>query len=819
MGTAKYLVIIAVVAALVCAGAQAEKASVLLEEAVYTEEVVGDLDRAIEAYQEVISAGDATDRCLAEAHYRLGTCYLRQDREDAAVAHFRTVVRDFADRKAIAGKAVQAWAKTVRPRSDVPRVLYTGPETFANDVSPALDRITATFDRPMVDGSWSWTGGGETFPQTTGKPRYDDARMTCTLPVRLEPGKVYWVGINSPSHGNFQTPGGVPARRHVVLFATADREGNPTPIPEEMRRKARAINADTAPGADARGDLLKLRLELIDARAEMRAAEAEREAAAEELQRVEKVSELGEAGPGQVRRARLALAKADARYEAAVEKVEILSREIQSRQTAPAPGKPTFGPVVERLLEAGGERGSPDWWLDLDRGTTDLYGDEGRGPEVAVRRARATGADLWFEVQSARGRLGIDLITLNTLMQSVTGACWDAESPREIPGLAQIANAQTGKPPAGVPRQEPFPFETSDGWLDEVLDADESFPATYLFKTREGRAGVLQIVGFSEDPRGVRIRYKLVEEAERSSPADETTAGPGGRPAVLRTVPEAFDNAVSPELAEMKVTFDHRMQAGSWSWTGGGDTFPEATGEPYYDSVRATCHLPVKLEPGKVYWVGVNSPSQANFRTPEGAPARRYVVLFATRGADGEPTPIPDELAERAREINADARASLSPAEVRESEELSARAWALWGQRQLSEAEELFEESVVKNPRNSNAWNGVGWARLNQGKPAGAREAFQRCIELAPRHPGALNGLGWLAKGKGATEEAIGYWEKAVEAAPGATAALSGLATTYMESGEYDKAVRCYEMWLKAEPGNATAKRGLQKARAKMSDE
>ncbi len=35
--------------------------------------------------------------------------------------------------------------------------------------------------------------------------------------------------------------------------------------------------------------------------------------------------------------------------------------------------------------------------------------------------------------------------------------------------------------------------------------------ATWFFKTRQGRVGILQIAGFTENPRGVKIRYKLVQ--------------------------------------------------------------------------------------------------------------------------------------------------------------------------------------------------------------------------------------------------------------------------------------------------------------------
>jgi len=69
--------------------------------------------------------------------------------------------------------------------------------------------------------------------------------------------------------------------------------------------------------------------------------------------------------------------------------------------------------------------------------------------------------------------------------------------------------------------------------------------------------------------------------------------------------------------------------------------------------------------------------------------ARRYVVLFATQDAEGEPTPIPEELAQQVREINAEGGGRLSPADVRESDDASARGRVLWRQRRLPEARKL----------------------------------------------------------------------------------------------------------------------------------
>jgi len=124
-----------------------------------------------------------------------------------------------------------------------PIVISTNPQACANDVTPSLGTITVTFDQPMTDKSWSWTGGGETYPKTTGQPSYDQKRITCSLPVKLEPGKVYWVGINSPRYQNFKSADGVPAKRYVILFATMDQNGKPTAIPDDLLVKAKEINS------------------------------------------------------------------------------------------------------------------------------------------------------------------------------------------------------------------------------------------------------------------------------------------------------------------------------------------------------------------------------------------------------------------------------------------------------------------------------------------------------------------------------------------------------------------------------------------------
>ena len=422
-----------------------------------------------------------------------------------------------------------------------PKVVRSTPANFADNVAPGMKSLSVTFDQPMRDRCWSWVQrSAESFPKMAGKPSYDKALRTCTLPVELAPGKVYWIGINSPPYTAFQSAKRTRAQQHVLLFATSTADGKPTPI---------------------RGDLL-------------------------------------------------ARAKA--------------------------------------ILAGAGE------------------------------------------------------------------------------------------------------------------------PA----------------------------------------------------PNVVATSPRTLADDVAPSLDRITVTFDRKMADESWSWVKRSDeTYAKTTGRPSYDKAQRTCTLPVKLEPGKVYWVQINSEKHKFFQTPARKPAVPYVILFAARGTDGKPTPIPAGLRAEAEAINAaaaKAKRTLTGRRVDKplSKALAAEGWRLWNRRKLADAEAKFHQAVRSDPDNAHAWNGLGWAQQNQSKLADAKESFGKCLALDARHAGALNGLGWIAKIEKRTDEALAYWKKAVEALPSAVAALNGLTSTYMELKRYDEAVRYYEMWLKAEPDNAAAKAGLSKAKA-----
>jgi beta-lactamase regulating signal transducer with metallopeptidase domain len=124
-----------------------------------------------------------------------------------------------------------------------PIVIDTKPDNYANDISPGNGKLSVTFNQPMADDSWAWVRWNYPFPQITGEPHYDATKTTCTLPVRLEPGRAYLVMINSESYTGFVNAKGTAARPYVMVFATRDKNGNPTPIPEDMLAKAKETNA------------------------------------------------------------------------------------------------------------------------------------------------------------------------------------------------------------------------------------------------------------------------------------------------------------------------------------------------------------------------------------------------------------------------------------------------------------------------------------------------------------------------------------------------------------------------------------------------
>jgi hypothetical protein len=101
-----------------------------------------------------------------------------------------------------------------------PDIVATSPAVGATEVDPGLKEITVTFDQDM-GGGYSWTGSGPDYPPTPEgqKAQWRDKR-TCVLPVKLQAGHYYRVGINSSSYRNFRSAAGVSAEPSAIYFTT-----------------------------------------------------------------------------------------------------------------------------------------------------------------------------------------------------------------------------------------------------------------------------------------------------------------------------------------------------------------------------------------------------------------------------------------------------------------------------------------------------------------------------------------------------------------------------------------------------------------------
>jgi hypothetical protein len=112
--------------------------------------------------------------------------------------------------------------KKVSVKSTPPVVVKTEPQAGRADVDPAeTTEIQITFSKEMADGNWAFVQTSkDTYPKTTGKPRYLDDHRTCVLPVQLEPGKTYVVWLNKAPFDSFTDTDGHKAVPYLLVFET-----------------------------------------------------------------------------------------------------------------------------------------------------------------------------------------------------------------------------------------------------------------------------------------------------------------------------------------------------------------------------------------------------------------------------------------------------------------------------------------------------------------------------------------------------------------------------------------------------------------------
>jgi carboxyl-terminal processing protease len=116
-----------------------------------------------------------------------------------------------------------------------------------------------------------------------------------------------------------------------------------------------------------------------------------------------------------------------------------------------------------------------------------------------------------------------------------------------------------------------------------------------------------------------------------------TNAAP---PKVVMTSPDNGEIDVAPDLKELRIEFDQAMNPRGRSIVGGGESFPEISGELKWLNDK-TLIIPVTLKPEQQYQLSINNDTFGGFTSKSGQPAEWYPVQFRTRAA-GAPAAEPD---------------------------------------------------------------------------------------------------------------------------------------------------------------------------------
>jgi hypothetical protein len=87
--------------------ALAQSASDLLQQGIYTQETLGDIDGAIKIFQQIVAEAKTNRLYAAQAQYRLGLCYLSKGMNTEAQEAFKTLIKEFPDQKELVAKATE----------------------------------------------------------------------------------------------------------------------------------------------------------------------------------------------------------------------------------------------------------------------------------------------------------------------------------------------------------------------------------------------------------------------------------------------------------------------------------------------------------------------------------------------------------------------------------------------------------------------------------------------------------------------------------------------------------------------------------------
>jgi len=138
-----------------------EPVSELLEKAIYKEESAGDLDAAIQIYQQIIQQAEANRHAVAEAHYRLGMCLIKKGDKEKGREILTKLVEGYPEEKDMVKKAHEQ----LQPALDLIPAPWKNGEAFTLSIlAPSgneIGTLSYTAWLTEVNGTPAWEISGE----------------------------------------------------------------------------------------------------------------------------------------------------------------------------------------------------------------------------------------------------------------------------------------------------------------------------------------------------------------------------------------------------------------------------------------------------------------------------------------------------------------------------------------------------------------------------------------------------------------------------------------------------------------------------------
>ncbi len=179
-----------------------------------------------------------------------------------------------------------------------------------------------------------------------------------------------------------------------------------------------------------------------------------------------------------------------------------------------------FGPVIERVVNL--ESPGPNSAIDFDSGRfVSLASLSYATANLATNSD--SGIDSWRRTNDFMEKNGVDAIGTLKIPELNPNNPDQPKKILELNGLCcingtsakEIDSSNWNNADAGWVAENAGKIQVGvDTWM---ISGMGDLPITYLFKTREGGMGILQITGFTENPRGVKLRYKLVQKNPEST--------------------------------------------------------------------------------------------------------------------------------------------------------------------------------------------------------------------------------------------------------------------------------------------------------------